>query len=204
MAFNNKGKIYKIYSLNGDEVYIGCTMRSLESRIQKHYKAYSEYLKGSRGNHESFKVFDLYGNDTMIQLIKEFKHITEEDLKMKKDAYVKTHNHKEYQRQEYHRQYYHNNIERIKAYDKDYYQKNIEKIKQRYKQSWICDVCNVELKKWGYQRHLNSAKHQRNEENNGAKPNPDIIKCICNCIVVRKNLPRHLLTKKHIQMLEQQ
>ena len=70
-------------------------------------------------------MFDLYGNDTMIQLIKEFKHITEEDLKMKKDAYVKklnsnlkTHNHKEHPRQEYQIQYYYNNIERINAQDK--------------------------------------------------------------------------------------
>ncbi len=94
-------------------------------------------------------------------------------------------------------------MDRKKAYDKECDKNNTDKIKERYTQTWTCDICNRELKKWGYQRHLNSAKHQRNVENNGAEPNPDIIKCICSCIVVRRNLPRHLLTKKHIQMLEQ-
>ena len=83
MVVNKVAKIYKLYSLAGDDYYIGFTFDTLESRIQKLYKAYDEYLNDDRKYNESFKLFEKYKDNVLIELIKEFKNIkTKEELKI--------------------------------------------------------------------------------------------------------------------------
>ena len=86
MDFNNKtAQLYKLYSLRGDDYYIGYTFDSLGARIKKHYKAYDEYLNDDRKYNESFELFDKYKDNIFIELIKEFKNVkTKEELKIKR------------------------------------------------------------------------------------------------------------------------
>lgn len=58
-----RAKIYKIYSLLGDKIYIGSTCKkTLNERFSKHKSNYKCYLKNKIKTYTtSYELFDLYG-----------------------------------------------------------------------------------------------------------------------------------------------
>jgi hypothetical protein len=60
------------------------------------------------------------------------------------------------------KEYYENNKEVILKKTKDYATKNEEKIKERQSIKIKCEVCNIEILKYGMKRHENSDLHKRN------------------------------------------
>ena len=207
MAFNNKlAKIYKLFVVGSDDYYIGSTFDTLESRIQKLYKAYDEYLNDDRKNNESFKLFQKHGDNVLIELIKEFKNIkTKEELKIKRDYYINNlnNNNKNYYKN-YQHQYKQIKKEHLREYYQEYYKNNIDKIKARYQQRWKCEVCNIDLNKWSKARHERSVKHLNNLENKDVESKTERTHCeICNCSIVITYAAAHKRTARHMRLMQQ-
>lgn len=68
MVNYQNGKIYKIYSLSQDLVYVGSTTRTLAQRLSKHKGSWMSWKKGKRGYVCSFKIFEEC-DDYRIELI---------------------------------------------------------------------------------------------------------------------------------------
>jgi len=210
MDFHNKiAKLYKLYSLRGDDYYIGSTFDNLERRIKKHYKAYDEYLNDERKHNESFEIFDKYKDNIFIELIKEFKNVkTKEELKIQREEYIRKLKNTNISKQkltraEYAKEWKNNNKEHLHDYYQRYYIKNIDRIKERYMERWVCEVCNINLNKWSKTRHEKSKSHQNMLNNNiQSKHKRTTCQCGCTTIDIPYYINKHLKTQKHKRFME--
>jgi hypothetical protein len=85
-----RGRIYKIYSNDGDKVYIGLTLRTLEARFKQHKKDFIRFLNKKTINYlHSYDVFKLYGIlNCKIELIEEIESENKQDLFNKEQFYI--------------------------------------------------------------------------------------------------------------------
>ncbi len=68
------GRIYKIISAQGNEIYIGSTFNTLRDRFKCHKRDFNTYKQGKHKYIASFDLFDKYGIDNCsIILIKEYE-----------------------------------------------------------------------------------------------------------------------------------
>jgi hypothetical protein len=205
------GKIYKLWSPQGEEIYIGSTTQSLVVRKAEH----------KRLDCCSKILFEKY-DDVRIELIEEYPCKNKSQLNRQEGHHIRNNEcvnkniagrttteyyednkehilekQKEYQfkhkdeKSEYDKTYREDNIEKIKEFRKNYYIKNKEEIDEKNK---IWSENNIEKikeykKKW---RDANKEKHSQ------------IITCDCCCEFKRINLARHKLSKKHIKFIQQQ
>lgn len=63
---------------------------------------------------------------------------------------------------EYFNNYAENNKEKIKEYKTQYYQKNKDKITEKAKEKIICKICDKEVTKCKYIRHIKTNQHIKN------------------------------------------
>jgi hypothetical protein len=105
-----------------------------------------------------------------INRINPFNILSNVDRKnYQKQHYI---NHKdkksEYSKQRYinNREYFDNyveeNKEKIKEYKAQHYQKNKEKVAEKSKEKILCKICELEIRKSGYNRHTKSKMHINN------------------------------------------
>jgi hypothetical protein len=127
------GKIYKLWSPQGEEIYIGSTTQSLAKRKSQH--------KENRSKMSYSKIlFEKY-DDVKIELIEEYPCENRMQLEKREGEHIRNNNcinkvvsgrtHKEYyeENKEYIK-YNENNKEKRLAYHKEYYKNNVEKIKE--------------------------------------------------------------------------
>ena len=109
------GKIYKLWTLEGNDIYIGSTTLSLSQRRADHVKKF----KNGKGCSSSKILFEKY-NDIRIELLEECPCENKEQLTKKEGEYIR------------------NNIcvnkEIAGRTDKEYREDNKEKIKERHKE----------------------------------------------------------------------
>ena len=161
------GKIYKLWSPEGDDIYIGSTTNSLCRRKASH--------KCDKKSNSSL-LFKKY-NDVRIELLECFPCNNKEELTKKEGEYIRNNecinrciagrNAKEYyeDNKETFREYYEKNKEKIK----EYREKNQEKIKEQRKEYYektkerhsirvICE-CGMNVNKYNIPRHSRSIRH---------------------------------------------
>jgi hypothetical protein len=82
-------KIYRIFSLSNNLIYIGSTTQTLEARLAKHVIDYYCYIKNSKkySYYSSFKVIE--GGDYKIELIEEIKCANKRELERIEGKYQK-------------------------------------------------------------------------------------------------------------------
>ena len=146
-------KIYKLWSPEGDDIYIGSTTESLARRKAKHK---------SNHNTSSKILFDKY-TDVRIELLEECPCDNKEQLLKKEGEYIRnnncvnkcvagrTHN-------ESVKNYYENNKEKILDYHKVYRTENKEEIKIKKSIKITCD-CGRTINKDLISKHLKSKIH---------------------------------------------
>jgi uncharacterized damage-inducible protein DinB len=134
------GRIYKLWSPQGDEIYIGSTVNSLAKRKGEHKTNYNI------GNNISSKIlFEKY-DDVRIELIEEFPCENKQQLNAREGYYIRTldcvnkhiagRTQKEWVEdnkekiKEQQKQYIEDNKEHLKNYKKEYYENNTEHIKE--------------------------------------------------------------------------
>ena len=125
------GKIYKLWSPEGDDIYIGATTQKLYARFYEHK---------TKNNCSSRLLFQKY-NDVRIELIENFSCDNKEQLTKREGEYKRNTNciNKNVAgitNKEYCKEWYENNKDKIKEYRKEYrkeyYENNKEKIKEYY------------------------------------------------------------------------
>lgn len=72
------GKIYKIWSLSSDLIYIGSTTQELNQRLAGHVRSYKKYLKTNKNKCTSYELLKL--NDYKIELIELYKCDSKKEL----------------------------------------------------------------------------------------------------------------------------
>ena len=82
MSKYNNSKIYKIYSSEGEDIYIGSTYRTLEKRLKEHVNNYKAYQKDdTRQYTSSFKLFENYlVKNCLIELLEAVNVETRSEL----------------------------------------------------------------------------------------------------------------------------
>ena len=129
------GKIYKLWSPEGDDIYIGSTTQSLCRRKEGHKKL----------DCSSKILFEKY-EEVIIELIEYFPCNNKEELNKKEGEHIRKNEcinkqiagrtHKEYREEnadkfkEYNKKYNEENADKIKEYNKKYYEENPDKIKK--------------------------------------------------------------------------
>ena len=195
----NNGKIYKIWSTQTDEIYIGSTTQPLSKRIGGHRRSYKVYKKGKRSYVTSFKILE-YG-DAKIELIEDCKCERKEQLLAREGHFIRTLDcvnrimpgRKKKQWYEDNRellvqkskQYHEDNKEKRTQKAKQYYQDNKEKVLQRTKQYRKENLDKVRLQKKQYYQKNKYKKLQK-------------ITCECGAVVAKTCIARHRKSKKHL------
>ncbi len=82
------GKIYRIISLNSNDIYIGSTINSLSLRLAQHVNKKKMYDSGTGSYTSSFEVLK-HGN-YLIELIIKFPCNSKDELTNKEGEYIRT------------------------------------------------------------------------------------------------------------------
>ena len=145
------GKIYKLWSPQGNEIYIGSTVQPLYKRFHHH--------KNER-KCSSKILFEKY-NDVRIELIECFSCDNKEELTKKEGEYIRNNDcvnkciagrtDKEYKKEYYEEKY--------KFQKQKYYQENKEKIKEYRSKNFTCE-CGRTITLAHTARHKKSKAHQ--------------------------------------------
>jgi len=145
------GKIYKLWSPQGNEIYIGSTVQPLYKRFHHH--------KNTSGCSSKI-LFEKY-NDVRIELIECFSCDNKEELTKKEGEYIRNNDcvnkciagrtDKEYKKEYYEEKY--------KFQKQKYYQENKEKIKEYRSKNFTCE-CGRTVTFHRKSRHELSKVHQ--------------------------------------------
>ena len=128
----DKAKIYKIVDNTNNNIYIGSTCKSLNTRLSEHKSDYKRFLKGIYNNVTSFDI--LKNNDYQIELLEDCNIKTKQEL-IARERYDIENN--ECTNKgipgRTRKEYYIDNRDKIIEKTKEYYNENKEKIKQKFK-----------------------------------------------------------------------
>ena len=200
-----KGKIYKLWSPQGNEIYIGSTTNPLSKRLGQHKpdgKCRSRYLFE---NYDDVRIelIELYPCDSKIELNKkEGEHIRNNEClnrciagRTKKECSKEYYeNNKDYKK-ECNKKWRENNKEHILEKRKEWYENNKEQKKEYYENN------AEQIKEYQKEyREKNAVKIKEYNEKNKEKLT-EKFDCECGGKYIFKNKSRHLKTKKHLDFM---
>ena len=151
-----KGKIYKLWSPQGNEIYIGSTINPLAKRFGQHKtdgncnskNCNSKYLFE---NYDDVRIelIELYPCNSKMELNKkEGEHIRENECLNKRIAGRTP------------KEWYEDNREHIQEYKKEYREDNKEKIKEWKNQKFNCE-CGSVIRINDKSKHFKTNKHTK-------------------------------------------
>ena len=186
MVNYTNSKVYKIWSTQGDKIYIGSTTKQyLSQRMDKHRTDYKRW-KDNRSNFiTSFKIFEEYGlENCFIELIESKECNSKDELLKIEGKYIRelecvnkiTPCRTQIECKEYQKDYYEDNKEQLLEHMKVYRENHKEKISEAQRQY----------------RELN--KEKTNHKNT----------CECGGSYSLANKSTHQKTLKHCQYIETQ
>ena len=204
MVNYQNAKIYKLYTLLGDEVYIGSTYEILCKRIAKHRCDYKRYKEGKYHFISSFILFDMYGVENVkIELIRNCPCDNKEELHREEGSEIRIYKDNCVNKCVAGRtlkEYYESNKEEILEKQKEYYETNKEYAKKYYETNK--EEILQYAKEW---RENNKDYHKiygkEYYEDNKEKMKEKIV-CECGSELTRINISRHRKTKKHLKYEE--
>jgi hypothetical protein len=189
MVNYTNSKVYKIWSTQGDKIYIGSTTKQyLSQRMDKHRSDYKQFLKSNISVTSSYLVFEEYGVDNcFIELLEAKECISKDELHKLEGKYIREltcvnkiipgRTQQEYYEEnrdklvEKCKQYKINNKEKISDFNKQYHDLNKDKINQRKNEKNICD-CGGKYIRAAKSQHFKTIKHCQfiESQNNLTKP----------------------------------
>ena len=210
----NNGKIYKIWSTQTDDIYIGSTTQPLSKRIGEHRRKYKMYQNGKYGYTSSYKILE-YG-DARIELIEDCKCERREELTAREGHFIRTldcvnkcipgrawkeyfEDNREKIRQK-DRQYREDNREKIRQKDRQYHHANREKMSQKNKQYREANKEKIRQKdKQKYQKNKDKILQQKKQYYQDKCK--EKVTCECGAIIAKGGLSRHRKTQVHIKAM---
>lgn len=217
------GKIYKLWSLLGDDIYIGSTSRPLSERLAEHVHSFKcNKLKST--SKILFKKYDI--DNVQIELIENHPCNSKEELHKREGHYIRTldcvnkciagRTQQEYnqdnaekikeQRKTYRqenadkiKEYLYKNKDKIKENKKEYYERNKDIISKKQKEYHYKNNDKIkEYEQKYYQDNQDKIKQQRKQyrQENADKINA-IHTCECGDTYTHHNKARHFRTDAH-------
>ena len=184
------GKIYKIVCDNTGLTYYGSTCeKHLSRRLSRHRNNYSDYLKNPENNFcTSFNILE--GGNYSIVLVELYPCNSKEELLQRERFYIENNdcvnrNIPTRTYKEYYKYYSHLNAEKLKLYGKNYREENKEKLNEKKKM--YCALNAEKIKQYKKDYYENNEKL--------------IVTCECGSSLLKRNLLKHLKTKKHIDFI---
>jgi len=221
------GKIYMIRDNTNQQIYIGSTTKKyLSQRKGEHVVSYNKWTNTEKGYCSSFDI--IKNGDYICVLVELYPCKTYEELRMREQYHIdlnagclnraRAYSSPEYLKEQQ-KIYFENNKEHLiecnKKWEKDnkesikekrklYSEKNKEHIAKRHKQ-YRQDNLELENARSKKYKDANIEKLKKYRDDNA-----DIIKarcaikkvCECGCEVTQYKLPRHLETKRHIELMK--
>ena len=151
----NNGKIYKIINSENEVVYIGSTA---QEKLCKRFSTHKH-----RGNGNKIILIEEYPCSSKEQLcMKEQEHIeSHENLLNDRRAFNTEEYYKEHYktyRKEYNEKWRINNKEKVKEHDKKFRENNRDKLNEKRKFKVICE-CGCEISNRNIATHKKTTKH---------------------------------------------
>ena len=152
------GRVYKIISTQGNEVYVGSTFNTTRNRFSQHKKDYTKWesdnVKYSKHNVSVNKIFEKYGKkNCKIILIKEYDVLDRLHLEVYETLWIyklkSINNHIPF------------GIKKLRS--KQYREQNKEKINTKQREHFDCP-CGGKYTVCHKSRHMKTKKHQEYEK----------------------------------------
>jgi LysM repeat protein len=225
---HENGKIYKVWSLLGTEIYIGSTAQKLlSSRMNNHRDDYKRWKEGKYNKVTVFDIFDKYGiENCKIELIEKFPCKDKPELEAREGHHQRLHRdiivnkciagrtRAEYQvdnkdrLNEASRQYYIDNKDQMNASNRQYRVDNVEQIKTSKHQYQVDNKDRLNAVSRQYysdnKDRLNAVSRQYKVDNAEAisKQKCAKITCACGCIISHDAKSRHIKSIKHQKLMD--
>jgi len=173
-------KVYKIWSTQGDKIYVGSTTKQyLSQRMDKHRSDYKRWKNDKTHLITSFKLFEEYGLDNcFIELLEAKDCKSKDELAQLEGKYIRNldcvnrcvagQTRKQYCKQYYeakkdeiienHKQYNEVNREKILEYQKQYHEVNKMKLSESRNQICKCE-CGSKYTHCNKAQHFKTSKH---------------------------------------------
>jgi hypothetical protein len=185
------GKIYKIWSLLTDKIYIGSTCNDLPHRFKQHKKnnnnCNSKLLFDEVGFENcKIELIEYYPCNSKLELTKREGEIQRENKEFIVNTKIESRTRKEYKN---------DNSEKIKAQDKLYQINNKDKIKEYLKNNK--DKTNAYKRKWEQNNKEKSDKLKKDYYENNKEKILEKYTCECGATIVNNYKTRHEKTNKH-------
>jgi hypothetical protein len=207
------GKIYKVWTLLGTEIYIGSTAQKLlSSRMNNHRNSYNKWKKGKANKVTVYDLFDKYGvENCKIELIEKFPCKDYLELEAREGFFQRQHRdiivnriivgrtRAEYRVDnadailQTHRQYNTDNKDRLNASCRQYNIDHVEQIKTSKRQYYANN-----------KDRLNAVSRQYRVDNAEAisKRKCAKITCACGCIISHNAKAKHIKSIKHQKLMD--
>jgi hypothetical protein len=187
MVNYTNSKVYKIWSTQGDKIYVGSTTKQyLSQRMEKHRSDYKCWKDENSKRTSSFKLFEEYGlENCFIELIEAKECNSKDELHRLEGKYIRelnciNKNIAGRTKQEYYddnreqliekcRLFKINNKELISDSNKQYYDLNKETINQRKNEKNDCE-CGGKYIRAAKSQHFKTLKHCQYIESQIIKP----------------------------------
>jgi len=174
----DQSKIYKIWSTEGPEIYIGATTKKyLSQRMSAHRKDYDYWKNGKiKTNYTSFILFDKYGIDNcFIELIEAKVCSSSDELHSLEGGYIRTldcvnKNIAGRSKKDSHKNWAINNPNKVKIFNKNYRETHQEQIKTHNNFKSNCE-CGGSFTNVNKTTHLKTQKHCQFINNNNNNNN---------------------------------
>tara|TARA_R110000782_G_scaffold540_1_gene1806 strand:+ start:95 stop:682 length:588 start_codon:yes stop_codon:yes gene_type:complete len=182
-------KIYKLWSPEGDDIYIGSTTKLLSARKAQHKYDKDKLECKSRILYENY-------NDIRIELLECFPCENKDELNKKEGEYIRNNDcvNKNIPGRTA-KEWYEDNKEKVLEYQIDYRLNNQDKIKERKSIKIMCD-CGEEINKDDKARHYKTKKHI-DKLNQTFKEPKEVLNCDCGGTYQLYRKLRHERTKTH-------
>ncbi len=197
---NNRANIYSYFKEYGIENFKIIKLKDINVIDRAHLKAYEQLYINKYKPVNKVNPFNILVNETRKEYLKKYR---EENKEVRKE-YAK---HRYQNNKEYFDTYAKENKDKIKSYKHNYYLRQKEnnseqyqKMKEYHKIKILCTICNIELSKKHFNKHLNTQKHKDKENGIEIDYSKDETKklCeLCNCYITKKHFNQHIKTPKH-------
>ena len=155
-------KVYKIWSPNGDKIYVGSTTKKmLCQRMTAHREDFKRWKAGNFQSVSSFLLFEEYGvENCLIELLEAKECNSKDELRQLEGKYIRDMvcvNKRIEGRTK--KEYYKDKIEHITEYRNQYREENKEEIKLKKSTPLTCE-CGSIYRDHHKARHVRSIKHK--------------------------------------------
>ena len=183
MSINyNNSKVYKIWSPQGDKIYVGSTTKQyLSQRMTAHRKDYNYWKSGKGKFTSSYLIFDEYGlDDCFIELLEAKLCSSKDELRKLEGNYIRElecvnkciagRTSKEYtednreRRKPLLKQWREENKDTLKEKQKKYVEDNHDVLIAKKKEIMTCECCGKTYKRSHKSDHLKFKYHLNNKK----------------------------------------